>query len=368
MIKKKGRKPKLYYQNLDNSNNIIVNDFSKNNLDLNLNDTLEKEVKIPKKRGRKPKGGIVVEEKKLNDNYIPIPNIILHLKCKINELYDKNDIKYNPNIEKIDTYNIQEKHSLNFNFIKLDEIKNKNSKNENVGKNLDLDIDLNFDGSFDKNPNLNENLNLNDNLNINENPNINENININDNLNMNENPDVKNKKKSNIEYEKIISKKLKELSYNLKSNNIDNKSDCFWCTYSYDNETIVIPKYELNNVFYCYGSFCSPECACSYLMNDPQIDTSTKFERYYLLNNIYGKIYDYNKNIKPAPSPHYLLKKFNGTLDIQEYRQLLKNERFLLVVDKPLTKIFPELYEENDDFFVNCKTITKNNLKLKRNN
>jgi len=91
------------------------------------------------------------------------------------------------------------------------------------------------------------------------------------------------------------------------------------------------------------------------------IDTSTQFERYYLLNNIYGKIYNYNKNIKPAPNPHYLLKKYNGNMEIQEYRKLLENERLLLVVDKPLSKTFPEIFEDNDDFLVNCKTLSKNN-------
>ena len=141
---------------------------------------------------------------------------------------------------------------------------------------------------------------------------------------------------------------------------MNNKSDCFWCTYCFDNEPIVIPKHELNNQLYCYGNFCSPECACAYLMKE-KIDTSTQFERYYLLNNIYGKIYNYDKNIKPAPDPHYLLKKFNGNMEIQEYRKLLENERLLLIVDKPLSRTFPEIFEDNDDFLLNCKTLSKNN-------
>ena len=92
-----------------------------------------------------------------------------------------------------------------------------------------------------------------------------------------------------------------------------------------------------------------------------KIDTSTQFERYYLLNNIYGKIYNYNKNIKPAPDPNYLLKKFNGNMEIQEYRKLLENERLLLIVDKPLSRTFPEIFEDNEDFLLNCKTLSKNN-------
>ena len=40
------------------------------------------------------------------------------------------------------------------------------------------------------------------------------------------------------------------------------------------------------------------------------MDSSEKFERYQLLNFIYGKIYNYKINIKPAPNPYYLLDKY----------------------------------------------------------
>ena len=55
------------------------------------------------------------------------------------------------------------------------------------------------------------------------------------------------------------------------------------------------------------------------------------------------------KNIKPAPNPYYTLDKYYGNLTIQEYRKLLSKDRLLLVVEKPLTKILPELYEENNE-------------------
>ena len=95
------------------------------------------------------------------------------------------------------------------------------------------------------------------------------------------------------------------------------------------------------------------------------------WERYALLNNIYGKVYNYESNIKPAPSPFYTLDKFYGNLSIQEYRKLLKNDTLLLVVDKPLTKILPELYEENNDVpniynnLLTEKAKTKNNKKYR---
>ena len=125
----------------------------------------------------------------------------------------------------------------------------------------------------------------------------------------------------------------------------------------------MIPKYETKDTYYCYGNFCSPECACSYLMNE-NIESSQKFERYYLLNIIYSKIYNYEKNIKLAPSPFYTLDKFYGNLNIQEYRKLLKHERLLLIVEKPLSKLLPELYDENEDYILNNKSINNKLYKI----
>ena len=164
-----------------------------------------------------------------------------------------------------------------------------------------------------------------------------------------------------------IWKKLKELVINLHTNNIaDKKSACFWCTCDFDNPPIYIQKYELNNSYHCYGCFCSPECATAFLFKE-QLDTSMRFERYHLINHLYCKIYNYEKNVKPAPNPHYTLSKYYGNLSIQEYRRLLKNERLLLVIDKPLTRTLPELHEDNDEFILNNKSIpSAAKFKLKR--
>lgn len=166
-----------------------------------------------------------------------------------------------------------------------------------------------------------------------------------------------------------INQKLIQLSHDLHNNNIsDKRSACFWCTCEFNNHPIYIPKYSLNNAYHVYGCFCSPECATGYLFKQSDIDSTSKFERYALLNHIYCKIYEYDKNIKPAPDPHYILDKFYGNLSIQEYRQLLKNERLLLIVDKPLTRSIPELHIDNDDFVINNKnTAGKFKLKTKTN-
>jgi hypothetical protein len=152
---------------------------------------------------------------------------------------------------------------------------------------------------------------------------------------------------------KDINAKLRQIKIELYKNiKTDKKSACFWCTYEYDNPPCYVPKYEIDGQVHGYGSFCRPECAVAFLMGEI-LDDSTKFERYHLLNRIYSKVYGYKKNIKPAPNPYYLLDKFYGNLTIQEYRKLLKTEHMLLVIDKPMSRILPELHEDREDFITN---------------
>ena len=301
--KKRGRKPKSYYEQL-----------AKDNL---VKDDVPQEPHVPKKRGRKPKGGKIIENlSNIEDNKYVKKNIILHLKC---------------NSEDLTTF--------------------KNSY-DNV-----LNIDINSSGkmqelSYQIYDNKIENVSINSIENNNK-----KNIIISNEDNINHD-DINYNNDTNI---KVINKKLKELQDILHTNTIiNNKSCCFWCTYELDNPCILIPKFKLRNTYHCYGCFCSPECGVSYLMNE-NIDTSSKFERYHLMNHIYCKIYNYNKNIKPAPNPYYTLDKYYGNLTIQEYRQLLKNDRLFMVVDKPLTKVLPELHEENNDFIMNNKQSTTSN-------
>ena len=162
-----------------------------------------------------------------------------------------------------------------------------------------------------------------------------------------------------------LSDKLLILASQLHSNDIINeKSACFWCTYDFDNPPIYIPKFNLSGRYHCYGCFCSPECATAYLFKE-SIDSSVKFERYHLLNYLYSKIYNYNTNIKPAPCPYYMLNKFYGNLTIQEYRKLLTNERLLLIIDKPLTRILPELYDDNN-LFLNSGVMSSGTYNIRR--
>lgn len=262
----------------------------------------------PKKRGRKPKGGKIIQNILQTDNNINNdPNVILHLKCNLSDINENDtNYKYNPDIEAIQSFNF-ENNSIN-NFI----------------------IEQAETNKFE--------------------------VDDNESVDSTDNNDVKN-----------VWKKLNSLKLNLHKNNIsDKRSSCFWCTYDFDNPPIFIPKNEIKDAYQVYGCFCSPECSVAYLMNE-KIDSSSKFERYQLINHVYGKIYNYDKNIKPAPNPYYLLDKYYGNLSIKEYRDLFKNEQLLNIVEKPLTHVFPELYEDNSDFLLNKRTIPNNSTyKLKR--
>jgi len=332
---------------LDNTNhNIIISIEEKKSKDIKENIDTTEPIEIVKKRGRKPKGGkLFIKSPENNISINQVSNIILHLKCSTKDLNEhktqlkqivKDPLLYNPEIPpNIMTYNVSS--SITFseyfkndnndineeNFIENDKIKlayndinDEKINNQQLCSSCCMELEIeNIDRDDDPTVNL-----------------------------------------------KDINGKLKKLKINLIKNfNIDKKSACFWCTYEYDNHPCYIPKYEMNGELFGYGSFCRPECAVAYLMKE-NIDDSTKFERYQLLNQIYGKVYNFEKNIKPAPNPFFLLDKFYGNLSIQEYRKLLKSEHMLLVIEKPMTRILPELHEDNDDFIMNIFGGKVNNL------
>ena len=289
-----------------------------NNIIITSSDTVD-EPKIAKKRGRKPKGGKIIQQVANNEpQKEEKPNVILHLKCSMKDLQQSSQ-----NNNFVESYNfLNSKNDLNYEIIGNENTNTVNIFNEKTSTSIS-----NLDTCYDCDDYDDESICR--------------------------------------DSTKEVWKKLKQLEHNLHINNVNNKrSACFWDTCEFDNPPIYIPKHFINGTYHVYGCFCSPECGVAYLMNE-NIDSSTKFERYHLFNHIYSKIYDYKKNIKPSPNPYYMLEKYYGNLSIQEYRSLLRNERLFLIVDKPLTRILPELHEDNDDFILNNKIIPSNNYHIK---
>ena len=124
----------------------------------------------------------------------------------------------------------------------------------------------------------------------------------------------------------------------------DQSSACFWCTCPFGSRPVYIPCTKATTGTKGYGCFCSPECAVAHLFADKSIDKSTIYERYSLINNLYVSNSMETKPIKAAPDPHYLLDKFYGNLTIEEYRELSKSDRVVLVVKAPLTRSLPQLH------------------------
>ena len=125
-------------------------------------------------------------------------------------------------------------------------------------------------------------------------------------------------------------------------------SDCFWCTCPFSTPPVHIPRSASESSVECYGCFCSPECALAFLLRE-RIDQSRMFERIALLNTVYGGVFGHKRSIRPAPDPHYLLDKYYGSMTIDEYRELLGSSKRLIVVDKPLTRAVPHLFDDMDE-------------------
>ena len=376
------------------------------------------EEKVIKKRGRKPKGGKIINQKlEENNNNNELPNIILHLKCSIR------DIK-NINTDSSSGYNVEQNEiqSYNSSQLKGSEIYVKNSLANNSSSNTNTNTNTNTNANANANANTTpiskdnsshlfkvyDNMGSSgiDTKNTTNKSNSNNDIGSSKNSIYSNNtpiffdnvysPDVNsysNEYNNRTDYddcddcddcddndnitklnkgEKDIWRKINQLKISFHKSDIckniggTQRSACFWCTCEFDSPAIYIPKTLTKDVYNVYGCFCSPECAAAFLMNE-NVDTSTKFERYHLLNLLYGKIYKYEKSIKIAPNPFYLLNKFYGNLTIQEYRKLFQSEQMIYVVNKPLTHILPELYEDNNDFLLNNKIIPNNTVNIRKN-
>ena len=143
-----------------------------------------------------------------------------------------------------------------------------------------------------------------------------------------------------------LESKLSNIAADLRNNSMSIKrSACFWCTCAFSTVPVYIPKVRTQHEVEVYGHFCSPECAAAYLFDESNLDESTKFERYHMLCCIYtdpGK----KEQIKPAPSPYYLLDRYMGDLSAEQFREIHNLKSNVLVVEKPLTGVLPELHIE----------------------
>jgi hypothetical protein len=304
---------------------------------------------INKKRGRKPKAGFILNSNVGMYDSSEVPNIILHLKCHLSDLKSNESISnfdYTPSISEVESYN------LSTTILNSSEITHSYNSDTNIDNNDEDELEhMNT-----VKPALNEMK-----------PVITTNVQVgtahNKKLATEANIHVINER-----HQKEIMKKINRLKYSFHNGEtiqmkLNHKSACFWDTCEFDGPIYYTPIMIVNGVFHVSGCYCSPECALASLLKE-QMDTSTKFERIHLLHLLYGS--SNSNGFKPAPNPNYLLDKYYGNLTIDEFRSLLKGPQMIHVVNKPLTHILPELYEDNNDFIVNSKVIPSNTVKLKK--
>ena len=349
--KKRGRKPK----------NAITQELNENNEDKPKEEVIPKKrgrkpkiktedevEKIPKKRGRKPKEK-VYSVKELSKNFYEEnknETLILHLPINIEDNKNENDPKPMDN------------NNLNL-------LDGNNDTNINTDK-FNLPTQVNF--LENNNDNNIENSNI-------ENSNI-ENSNI-ENL-KNENAWDINQKNNN----KMQKKNLRNILYEFIEYNKEKvwpektNINCWWCCHTFDNVPCSLPCSYKKDKFYVKGVFCSFNCTASYNFS---LNDNNMYERYSLLNLMYKKLY-YRKFIKIDLSPpRETLKMFGGYLSIEEFREnCLSNDKLFNLIDPPLISIIPKI-EESVNHIKNFNTSLKLNvnenilqkthdaLKLKRN-
>ena len=120
---------------------------------------------------------------------------------------------------------------------------------------------------------------------------------------------------------KYIIHKIKSYPYdNLISNNNSNNVHCYWCCHNFNSTVFTLPTRYINDTYYVYGTFCSPECACAYNFNDYK-QQDKKWERYSLLNMLYRKLLNNNNLEIVSALPRDTLNIFGGKLNIEEFRK-----------------------------------------------
>ena len=293
------------------------------------------EKKIPKKRGRKPQNkSYGFNKKKLNINPVTSDSIIIHLPIK--DIYgDVNSVddilNYSPIINLPEPINDDD----HLAFINIAEDKSKKNSDKKTIMNYPEFKNATHDEKW-----FNE-------------------------ISIDSVQDERDKDLDEIETKIIKNSVSKTLIQFDEANKLNywpkkTKISCWWCTYQFNNTPCALPVYHSDDTYTVMGIFCSPECAGAYNFNTTGI--TNIWEKYALLNLLYGKMY--NKHIKIAP-PRNTLKKFGGNLTINQFRKHnVNNDINFKIIIPPLKSIIPCIECSNN----NAVFSTNNSNKLNNTN
>ena len=137
---------------------------------------------------------------------------------------------------------------------------------------------------------------------------------------------LENKTSKNNNSKKKIEKNMKIMKF--FTNEFDSGNEilvspyrCYNCHHNFNNKPFFLPidyHYEKNK-FKVTGNFCSPNCVKSYALNSKIYQN-----KFYLIGDMYRKLFGSNYIIKPAP-PIQTLKVYGGNLSIEEFRKNFDN-------------------------------------------
>jgi hypothetical protein len=297
-------------------------------------------IKIPKKRGRKPK--IKIDDSinvSTNDNTIE-PTIIQTIKVKRGR---KPKLKGVEEVKKYEEIKDVEKVENNTVILKLHVDSGNESKTDSLYKDEDREKDfLNYsnteildspkgynaqdDSTFYSNP---EFINYDSDK---QNDGMDEEINK---LKKNDN-ELKDKKNANYILEDFIERDTWPIGTDCA---------CFWCCHSFSNTPYGIPFKYINNKFVVYGCFCSLECCVSYNFSSHN-SMHDKWENFSLINLLAHKL-NYKNFVKASP-PRELLKMFGGHMEIIEYREYCNSTKILNVLNYPMIASQHQIEEINE--------------------
>ena len=139
---------------------------------------------------------------------------------------------------------------------------------------------------------------------------------------------------------------LTNLGININNDKWIDKTDvaCLWCCHSFKSSPWGIPYKFVADKFLLFGIFCMPNCALAYILQFYKDDDSL-WEKVALLNLLYFKIYGQYTNLQPS-FDKMSLKLFGGTLEIEDYRNIIYgNEKSYSVEFPPCNTIIPMLEE-----------------------
>ena len=158
-------------------------------------------------------------------------------------------------------------------------------------------------------------------------------------------------------YDNIKFDKLNEVCIDMTCGNLEN-IHCWWCCHKFDHHPIGLPDNFKEEIFHTYGYFCSFNCAKSY--NLEHTDNRSE-EKNCLLLALKKKLTNDDSFIKPA-GPRQSLKIFGGHQVVDEFRKDFK------IIDKTSLLIYPplkpiKLYVEEE---YKHKIVKFNDYKVKR--